>query len=461
MTLVIQSTIKLAEKGNSCMFWFLKRIPLLLLIGIMALVMSNCTMLGLNYASLATANKPVPQPPLDVAAFAEDSGRRDALKEAFEDTLYGPWPAGMPVTHGDWRVVDADYLDGRGSLEEVPITIGSGAGARTFQLVVAFPKTPGKSPLVVSQTFASNCAAFPGSPVTAADGSICDGSEMNGVFGFLATSIFGTYIAEVPVSRYFDAGLAYASFYASELVPDRNGEAQTVMAGMGGPLNPTSALMAWAYGFSAALDVLEADPRIDADHTALMGHSRHGKSALISGVWDRRVDAVIAHQSGFAGAALSRSKTGEGLVRMAESYPHWLAPTAQGYAADLSALPVDQHELLALLAPTPVLLGNGRRDVWSDPNSTYRAAQAASDIYRVEGTTGLTSGGMKSFDPGAGLAFWLRPGGHSVVSEDIDAFTAFLQAHLGQPGIRESAVQTADCPVSLRTVITEGGAKCP
>jgi hypothetical protein len=68
---------------------------------------------------------------------------------------------------------------------------------------------------------------------------------------------------------------------------------------------------------------------------------------------------------------------------------------------------------------------------------------------------------MKSFDPSAGLAFWLRPGGHSVVSEDIDAFTAFLNAHLGQPQPRESAVQTADCPVSSATIITEGGAKCP
>jgi hypothetical protein len=284
---------------------------------------------------------------------------------------------------------------------------------------------------------------------------------MTGFFGFMATQIFGTYIAEVPVSRYFDAGLAYTSFYASELVPDREGEAQSVMAGMGGPVNPTSALMAWAYGFSAALDVVAADPRIDASRTALMGHSRHGKSALIAGVWDRRVDAVVAHQSGFAGAALSRSETGEGLVRMAKNYPRWLAPTVQAYLADVSSLPVEQHELLALLAPTPVLLGNGRRDVWSDPNSTYRAAQAASNVYEMAGAKGLAAGGMWSFDPDAGLAFWMRPGGHSVVSEDIDAFTAFLDAHLGQSVTRETTVQTADCPVSSSVITIEGGMKCP
>mgnify|MGYP003625470408 CR=1 FL=1 len=443
------------------MIWFLKRFPLLLLIGLMALIMSNCTMLGLNYASLETDNKPLPEPPLKATSFAENSAPRAALKRAFEDTLYGPWPEGMPVSHGAWRVVDADYLAGRGTLEEIEITVGSGPGARSFHLVTAFPKAAQAGPLVISQTFSGNCDVFPGSLVTASDGGVCDGPEMTGIVGFLATRIFGTYIAQAPVSRYFDAGLAYASFYASELVPDRNGEAQSVMAGMGGPVNPTSALMAWAYGFSAALEVLEADPRIDANRTALMGHSRHGKSALIAGVWDRRVDALIAHQSGFAGASLSRSETGEGLVRMAKSYPHWLAPTVRLYLDDLSSLPVEQHELLALLGPTPVLLGNGRRDVWSDPNSSYRAAQAASEVYEMAGAKGLTDTGMRSFDPDAGLAFWMRPGGHSVVSEDIDAFTAFLAAHLGQPAIRESAVQTADCPVSSSIITKVGGAKCP
>lgn len=443
------------------MIWFLRRIPLLLLIGLMALIMSNCTMLGLNYASLETGNKPSPHPPLKGAVFADNSAPREALKRTFEDTLYGPWPKGMPVSYGAWRMVDGEYLDGRGTLEEVEITLGAGPGARSFHLVTAFPNAVQAGPLVISQTFSSNCDVFPASPVTASDGALCDGPEMTGIVGFLVTGIFGTYIAQAPVSRYLDAGFAYASFHATELVPDRDGQAQSVMSALGGPVNPTGALMAWAYGFSAALDVLESDARIDAGRTALMGHSRHGKSALIAGVWDRRVDAVIAHQSGFAGASLSRSQTGEGLVRMARRYPHWLAPTVRPYLDDLSTLPVEQHQLLALLGPTPVLLGNGRRDVWSDPNASYRAALAASGVYEAQGGKGLTASGMRSFDPEAGIAFWMRPGGHSVVSEDIDAFTAFLGAHLGQPVIRKTAVQTADCPLSSSVMTKVGGAKCP
>jgi len=424
------------------LLWFLARLPLLALILIVALVMSSCTMLGMNYASLETANKPAPQPPIDVAAVTvEGSPVREALKRRFEDVLYGPWPAGMPVSFGDWVMIDPEYLDGRGTLEEVAITVGSGEGARTFHMVTAFPKATGPVPVVISQTFADTCSVFPDDPVTAEDGTICDGGMMDGFPGWAATQIFGTYIALAPVERYFDAGLAYASFYASEFIPDRKKAAPEAMAALGGPVNPTSALMAWAYSFSAATDVLEADPRIDPRGIALMGHSRHGKSALIAAVWDRRIAAVVAHQSGFAGASLSRSDTGERLDRMAKGYPHWLAPEAQEWLDRRDDIPVDQHELLALVAPTPILLGNGRRDVWSDPNSSFRAAQAASAAYEATGHAGLTVDDMKAFDPSAGIAWWLRPGGHSVVSEDIDAFTTFLSSHLVGSGPSHYAVQ--------------------
>jgi (4-O-methyl)-D-glucuronate---lignin esterase len=421
-------------------FWFLARLPLLVLILVVALVMSSCTMLGMNYASLETDNKPAPKPALNVPAITtEGSPEREALKQRFEDVLYGPWPAGMPVSFGDWQMIDPEYLDGRGTLEEVEITIGSGDGARSFMMVTAFPKASRPVPVVISQTFADTCSVFPDEPVTNSEGQVCDGGMMEGFPGWAATQIFGTYIALAPVERYFDAGLAYASFYASDFIPDRKKEAPEAMTALGGPVNPTSALMAWAYSFSAATDVLEADPRIDPQEIAVMGHSRHGKSALIAAVWDRRIAAVVAHQSGFAGASLSRSHTGERLDRMAKAYPHWLAPQAQDWLGKLDAIPVDQHELLALVAPTPVLLGNGRRDVWSDPNSSFRAAEAASAAYEVTGHPGLTVSDMQDFDPAAGIAWWLRPGGHSVVSEDIDAFTTFLHDHL----VRERPPQYA------------------
>jgi (4-O-methyl)-D-glucuronate---lignin esterase len=107
-------------------------------------------------------------------------------------------------------------------------------------------------------------------------------------------------------------------------------------------------------------------------------------------------------------------------------------------------LTLDQHFLLALSAPKPIFLGNGRRDVWSDPNSSFLLAQAADRIYEASGVEGLPDGmGMRDFTPGAEISYWLRVGGHSVVSEDIDAFAAFMQAHFGAHSRSETGLQIA------------------
>ena len=388
--------------------------------------MWGCTMLGLNYASLDTENKPVPRPDITLPFDAEST------RATLEEELYGPWPGGLPVRASAARVVDANYLDGRGTLEEITLTIGDGEGARSFPVVIAIPNQASERsvPLLISQTFSDNCSVFPNDPVTEFGGAICDGTNMTGAVGFIATNIFGTYIAYAPIERYFDAGLAYASFPGWSFVPDSDAAAQLVMADLTPGPKPTSALMSWAYAFHAAAGVFAEDPRIDAASIAAMGHSRYGKSALIASGWSDRIAGAIAHQSGFGGGSSSRSKTGETLQRMAKSYPHWLRP---GLGEDLENgldLTLDQHFLLALSAPKPIFLGNGRRDVWSDPNSSFVLAQAADAVYEANGSEGLPDGqGMRDFDPAADISYWLRAGGHSVVSEDIDAFTAFMNAH--------------------------------
>ena len=424
------------------MIWqFLKWTMRLILGAIVIGGMSACTMLGLNYASLETDNRPAPTPeialPFDAAV----------ARETLERELYGPWPGNLPVSASEPRMIDDSYLGGRGTLEEVTLTIGEGAGARSFPVVIAIPNEARSKPvpLLISQTFSDNCSVFPNDPVTEFGGGTCDGSGMTGVTGFLATNIFGTYIAYAPIDRYFDAGLAYASFSGWSFVPDTNGSAQTAMAELApGPM-PTSALMAWAYGFHAAAGIFGEDPRIDVKAIGAIGHSRYGKAALIASGWSDRIATAVAHQSGFGGGSSSRSTTGETLVRMAKSYPHWLRP---GLGADLEAgfdLTLDQHFLLALSAPKPIFLGNGRRDVWSDPNSSFILAEAADSVYEASGVGGLDSGAkMRDFDPSAEISYWLRPGGHSVVSEDIDAFTAFMTAHFGDDSRSETGLQSQE-----------------
>ena len=412
----------------------------LMLASVILAGMSACTILGLNYASLETGNKPAPMPQL--ALPFDDVETRATL----ENELYGPWPRNLAVRVGETRIIDDQYLGGRGTLEEITLTIGDGEAARTFPVVIAYPNKAKQTPvpLIISQTFADNCSVFPEDPVTEFGGTICEGTNMTGAIGFLATNIFGTYIAYAPIDRYFEAGLAYASFPGWSFVPDTNGQAQDVMAALSPGPRPTSALMAWAFSFDAAASALADDPRVRADAIVAMGHSRYGKSALIASGWSDRIAAAIAHQSGFGGGSSSRSTTGERLVRMAKSYPHWLRPELGQDLEDGYQLTLDQHFLLALSAPKPIFLGNGRRDVWSDPNSSYRLAQAADLIYEARGVEGLPEGAdMRAYDPAAEISYWMRVGGHSVVSEDIDAFTAFVAAHFGTPSRNETTLQSA------------------
>ena len=360
------------------------------------------------------------------------------MQAQFEDIVYGPWPAGLPAEIVSRRIVVEDYLGGRGKLEEVIIKLGNGEDAPHFLLGLATPNSP-NAPLIISQTFSSTCAVFMEPQLNKSDGTPCGKVSVPGI----VENIFGPYIATAPVDQYLDAGYAYASYFAGDVVPDRSRAAPAALARLNdGAATPTSAITAWAYAYSAVIDVLENDPGIDAGRIAVLGHSRHGKAALVAGAFEPRISAVLAHQSGYGGAASSRATVGEGINKMVNGarvlpllpklpgYPHWFAPEFQTYTDRLDELPVDQHQLIALNAPTPVFLGNGRRDVWSDPNSTYRMAEAADTVYELYGLTGLDQAGMDSFNPAAEIAFFMRRGGHGVHQSDIDAFLAFLGAHL-------------------------------
>jgi len=404
---------------------------------VFVLMLAGCTQLGLRYASLNTTRpEAAPTPKITATSLADWEADKPTLRAQFAEHVYGSWPEGLAVTIGETRIADANYLDGCGVLEETEIQLGVGQGARRFMLAVAYPKTrqgAGPTPLIIGQTFSDNCRTFRSAALTNRRGQPCESIKMEGFGGWAAVQILGRYIARAPIEQYFDRGIAYANFYAGEIVPDRPAPAERVMNGLRQEpgITASSALSFWGYGYSAAIDMLQRDDRIDADRIGIWGHSRHAKSALVAAAWDERVKLVLAHQSGFGGSALSRSTVGERIDRVAATYPHWFTPGFQAFAKTPDTLPIDQHQLLALLAPRPVFLGNGRRDVWSDPNSTYRATQAADQVYELYGRAGLDQSGLRDFNPAAELGFHMRAGAHGTTPEDITAMFAFLDAHWG------------------------------
>lgn len=290
-----------------------------------------------------------------------------------------------------------------------------------YQTVLVLPKNAGpKTPIIMLENFCPNHSVIPDADVSRPD-NITFSCDNDGQTSRLMTYFFGRYIVTPPIDMIMDAGYGLAVIYPSTTLPDNAGRFAPIRAAAPSKDEPWGAVGAWAYQFSTLSNALGT---LGYDTTIAYGHSRYGKSSLLAAAFDDSIDGAIAHQSGTGGASLSRDKKGETVAEITESYPHWFTPT---YSEDSPT--IDQHHLLALIAPRPILLGNAKRDVWSDPEGAFRAAQGASPVYRLYGSDGLRQDKLTAFDPSADIAFWMRRGTHGVVKEDWPAFLDFLKAH--------------------------------
>lgn len=422
----------------------LKKLAIVLCViggGITAFTACHSTMLGLDRVDQNFANKPAASPSLADHTLDTWQADRTQIQTTFQTLVYGPWPDPLAVQQPTKRVVNNAFHGG--TLEEWTLVFAQGSGQRIVHMAVAIPpKNTPTTAFIVALSFGSNCAAFVGATLTSPTGTLCEGDPMSGFFGGMVKRIFGAYIAHVPIAQYFDSGIGYANVFASEFIPDSPQHAPQVMQALNPQgVQPTSALMGWAYLQAEMARLLAEDARLSAAKFVSAGHSRFGKVSLISAAWSDHIDMAVSIQSGFGGAALSRSDTGETIARMLDGpqlmgglikmqgFPHWLTPNAREWADDPSSLAVDQHMLLALIAPKPVLLTNGRKDVWSDPNSTFRAALGANPIYKLYGKGGLEATALTQFRPQDAIAYTLTKDGHGVRQDDISAIIAFIQAH--------------------------------
>lgn len=80
-------------------------------------------------------------------------------------------------------------------------------------------------------------------------------------------------------------------------------------------------------------------------------------------------------------------------------------------------LPVDQHMLLALIAPRPVYVASGIEDTWADPRGEYLSAYHASKVCHLLGKNGLMSEDLLPLGEAvieSDVGYHIRDGGHSV-----------------------------------------------
>ena len=128
-------------------------------------------------------------------------------------------------------------------------------------------------------------------------------------------------------------------------------------------------LSAWAWGVNRSIDYFETDRDVDAKQLGVEGHSRWGKTALWAAALDQRWAIVYASCSGEGGAKLHRRNYGETVDNIAGS--HWMAGNFRKYGGHWNDLPVDAHELIALVAPRPVFVTGGTLDFTADPHGEF------------------------------------------------------------------------------------------
>lgn len=355
------------------------------------------------------------------------------LLDIFESEIYGE----VPTTQIDWtveeQILDTNYLNISTFRQ---LILRDPENTTEMALVMITPNNKTNASFLVVSSFCANPAAWPEfSELKSPDyyPSFCNQPSSPPMS--LVGSLFGEYIGSFPDREILERGFGIVSIYPGDLIPDSSSlspqKFKTVNTLTG--TNSTGAIAVWAWGHNEVVRVVgEQFEELNELGAILYGHSRAGKTVLLAGAVNENIAGVISHQAGTYGTALTRSHNGESVVSITNSYGYWFSPKAATYEGREDELPIDQHQLIAMIAPRPLLVTGSRWDKWSDPEGTLMAVREADEAYELYGSEGTTSTKLDDNNLEEDLAFYFGPASHGVRGSDWDAFFTFIDHHFAE-----------------------------
>ncbi len=331
--------------------------------------------------------------------------QRSHLLELFRKEVYGRSPGKPDVLRFEPIEVDPEAMDGKATLKRIALISQVEEREHRFELVLFVPnelKTPAAAFLLMNNRDASNT-----DPTRA---------ERSGFW---------------PAEEVIERGYAIAAFQVGAVAPDHQDRYREGVIRLfegeveNRPPDAWNALAAWAWGAQRVMDYFESDADIDAANVAVLGHSRGGKAALWAGAEDERFALTISNESGCGGAALSRRRFGETVDRINRSFPHWFCENFNRYNENEDALPVDQHMLVALIAPRAVYIASADRDLWADPRGEFLSLAHASSVFALWGHAAIDPDAMPGLDDPRQYGprgYHVRSGGHNLTEYDWHRF---------------------------------------
>jgi hypothetical protein len=351
--------------------------------------------------------------------------RRPEIVKFFEQNMFGEVPGPSSPIKKSFKLLSKNntLLNGLCTRKDVEINFQNEAGEVTMPLVLFVPnKTKGKVPVIL----------------------LANGSDIKRKNLVLNNSqSYGRTRNGIPLHQLMTRGIGVATVdYQAFGKDDRNPEGK-----IGGGIidlflkpgqkstneNEWGMIAVWAYALRAGMDYLETDPNVHEDQVATLGCSIGGKVALWAAATDTRFGMTLLATAGHGGDAVWRREYGETLQNMCNYLPTWICRNANKYAKNVHEMPVDQHSLLATMAPRPFYVSNAQHDLWADQKGQWIGTYNAAPAYKLyKQKVNFQSPQQPEINQPiteSAIGYHVRSGVHGLELFDWEQYMKFIEFH--------------------------------